>query len=296
MRPRRALSAAAAVLFLLGLGVPVALPASAACASDTGKSISGTVVGQDGRDVNVSIGFDLVDSSGRALNGGSPGSAGYGCPKTGAYSVPQSYLNHFVGPLGQPEKARARGFSPSDRASQRSRERMRDGTPVTRAWRIDHVPSNAVGTFIEVYHRGYQGSACRDAQGRYCFNPENHTKYGNANEHIVPVGTTDLQIRLPMTCAYGGTAGALTGRTVNSAGTPVEVADVYAFTEARWNGAPAFHGWGIATRPGDGRFSVPALAAAQTYAVLVTRKDGSTVRRNGVRVDACATTTLVVTV
>jgi hypothetical protein len=30
-----------------------------------GKSISGTVFGQDGRDVNVSIGFDLVDRNGR---------------------------------------------------------------------------------------------------------------------------------------------------------------------------------------------------------------------------------------
>lgn len=277
--------------------VPVVAPAAtAACATSTGKSISGTVVGQDGRDVNVSIGFDLVDSAGRAINGGSPGSAGYGCAKTGGYSVAQSYLNHFVGPLGREQAQRSRRLGPLAQALRTRPDVMRDGTPYVRTWRLDNVPSNAVGAYLEIYHRGYRGSPCKDSQGNYCFNPENHTKYGNANEHIVPIGTRNLAIRLPMTCAYGGTAGALTGRTVDGNGRSVEVADVVAFTEARWNGAPALHGWGIATRPGSGRFEVAALASGQTYVLLVTRKDGSQVRRSGIRVDPCTTASVDVRV
>jgi hypothetical protein len=117
--------------------------AQAACATNTGKSISGTVFGQDGRDVNVSIGFDVVDRNGRALNT-DPRSAGYGCAKTGGYSVPQSYLNHFVGPEGAPQGST-----------------MQDGNRTTRAWKLSSLPSNAVGAYIEVYHRGYTGSPCR---------------------------------------------------------------------------------------------------------------------------------------
>lgn len=281
---------------LTALAPSVASPAQAACATNTGKSISGTVVGQDGRDVNASIGIDLVDAAGRGINGGTPGSAGYGCAKTGGYSVPQTYVNHFVGPLGREPRTNTRAFDPVSRALRHRPELMPDGKPFTRSWRIDNVPSNAVGAYIEVYHRGYEGSPCRDSQGNYCFNPENHRKYGNANEHIVPVGTTGLQIRLPTTCAYQGSAGALTGRTVDAAGRPVGVKAVYAFTEAKWNGAPAFHGWGIATLASGGTFSVPALASGQTYVLLVTRTNGTVVRRGGVRVDSCRTTNIDVRV
>lgn len=101
MRARRAGLAAVAAALVAGVAPVVAsAPAQAACATNTGKSISGSVFGQDNRDVNVSIGFDLVDRNGRALNA-DPKSPGYGCAKTGGYSVPQSYLNHFVGPEGQ---------------------------------------------------------------------------------------------------------------------------------------------------------------------------------------------------
>ena len=264
---------------LLAALVPAATPAQAACASSTGRSISGTVFGQDGLDVNVSLGFDVVDARGRALDT-DPGSASYGCAKTGGYSVPQSYLNHFVSPQGAP-----RGSI------------MKDGTRTRRDWRVGSLPSNAVGAYIEVYHRGYQGSPCRDAAGRYCFNPQTLTKYGNSNKHLVPVGTANLPIRLPMTCAYQGTAGAIKAVVTNAAGQRVALRSLYAWTETKWNAAPFFQGWGIA-RPtsSTGVYTVPSLASRQRYVMWATTTGGAVVKRSGVAVGDCATTTVNVRV
>ncbi|MCW2613392.1 MAG: hypothetical protein JWN08_386 [Frankiales bacterium] len=251
-----------------------AAPASAACASNTGKSISGTVFGQDGRDVNVSIGFDLVDAGGRALNA-DPRSASYGCAKTGGYSVPQSYLNHFVGPEGAPQASV-----------------MNDGARTTRAWKVGSIPSNAVGAYVEVYHRGYQGSPCKDANGNWCFNPQTLTKYGNSNKHLVPVGTANLPIRLPMTCGHKGTAGAIKGVVTNSAGQRVALKSLYAWTEAKWNAYPFYQGWGTARFSSTGVYAVPSLASRQRYVMWATTTGGKVLKRTGVLVDDCATTTV----
>lgn len=251
-----------------------AAPASAACATNTGKAISGTVFGQDGRDVNVSIGFDVVDRTGRALNT-DPRSASYGCAKTGGYSVPQSYLNHFVGP---------EGVAPGTV--------MKDGNRTARAWKVGSLPSNAVGAYIEVYSRGYQGSPCKDANGNYCFNPPTLTKYGNSNKHLVPVGTANLPIRLPMTCAYKGTAGAIKGIVTNAAGQRVSVKSLYAWTETKWNAFPFYQGWGTARFSSTGVYTVPALASKQKYVMWATTTSGKVVKRTGVQVNDCATTTV----
>jgi hypothetical protein len=274
--------------------VPMALssaPAQAACATNTGKSISGTVTGQDGRDVNVSIGFDVVDRNGKALDT-DPASSSYGCAKTGGYSVPQTYLNHFVGPEGVEPRQRVRGWRPIDRARRWTAPVMPDGKPTTRDWKVGNLPSNAVGAYIEVYHRGYTGSPCRDAKGNYCFNPPTLTKYGYANKHVVPVGTQDLPIRLPMTCGYGGSAGSISGKILDAAGRPVAVKSLYAWTEHRWNSAPGVHGWGSARFSSDGSYVIPTLASAQTYVLWLTEKDGTVHKRTGVRVDRCKATPL----
>lgn len=267
-------AAVAAAVLAGGAPLLAGAPAQAACASNSGKSISGTVFGQDGRDVNVSIGFDLVDKNGKALNA-DPKSASYGCAKTGGYSVPQTYLNHFVPPEGAPQGST-----------------MQDGTKTTRAWTLGNIPSNAVGAYIEVYHRGYKGSPCKDANGNYCFNPQTLTKYGNANKHLVPVGTSNLPIRLPMTCQYGGTAGNIQGKLVNAAGQPVKVKSLYAWTEHKWNAYPFYQGWGIAQFPRDGYYVVPSLASKQTYVIWVNTTDGRTIKRTGVTVNDCKATPL----
>lgn len=280
MRAGRAVLGVLAAALVAGVTPVLAtVPAQAACASNTGKSISGTVFGQDGRDVNVSIGFDVVDRNGRALNT-DPRSAGYGCAKTGGYSVPQSYLNHFVGPEGQP------------RASQMKDAQGNPQGTTTRAWKVAHLPSNAVGAYIEVYHRGYTGSPCKDANGNWCFNKQTLTKYGNANKHIVPVGTANLPIRLPMACKYGGTAGNIQGKLVDAAGRPVKVKSLYAWTETKWNAWPFYQGWGIAQFPREGYYVVPSLASKQKYVIWAKTLDGRTIKRFGIPVSDCKATPL----
>ena len=280
MRARKTMLAVVAAALVAGVAPVVAsAPAQAACATNTGRSISGTVFGQDGRDVNVSIGFDLVDRNGRALNG-DPRSPGYGCAKTGGYSVPQTYLNHFVGPEGQ-----APGSVMKD-AQGNAQGRT------TRAWKLSNIPSNAVGAYIEVYHRGYTGSPCKDANGNWCFNKQTLTKYGNNNKHLVPIGTQNLPIRLPMTCKYGGTAGDIQGRIFNAAGQPVKVKNLYAWTETKWNAWPFYQGWGIATYPRDGYYVIPSLASKQKYVLWLTTTDGKVHKRFHVPVSDCKATPL----
>lgn len=286
LRSAAALTAAAVVASLAPMVAATAPAAQAACATDSGRSISGSVLGEDGRDVNVSIGFDVVDAHGKALDT-DPSSAAYGCAKTGGYSVPQTYLNHFVGPEGLAPRQRTLGWSPTERSRKWTTPVMPDGQPTRRDWKIGNLPSNATGAYIEVYHRGYQGSPCKDANGSYCFNPPTLTKYGYANKHVVPVGTKDLAIRLPMTCAYGGTAGSVRGTILDAAGRPVAVKSLYAWTEHKWNATPGMHGWGSARFSADGSYVIPSLASRQSYVLWLTEKDGTVHKRTAVTVNDC---------
>lgn len=272
----RLLTAALAAALLVPLAssaVAPPAPASAACASPTTRSVSGTVYGQDGRDVNVSVGFDVLDAAGRPIST-DPTRADYGCAKTGGYSVPQTYLNHFVTYEGA-----ARGTV------------MKDGTRTSRAWRVGNLPSNAAKVWIEAYSRGYTGSPCRDSQGRYCFNLTDVRKYGYANLIKIPVGTQGVRLVLPTTCAYGGTAGSIVGRGVDAAGRAVTLRQVYAWSESSWDAAPGVHGW-AAHKPTSPSYALRSLAAGQTYVVWAYGPNGNKVVRKGVRVDACKATRL----
>lgn len=271
----RLLPAALAAVLLASLTVAVvapAAPSSAACASRTATSVTGTLYGQDGRDVNASVGFDVLDAQGRPINT-DPSRPDYGCAKTGGYSVPQTYLNHFVA---------FDGAAPGTV--------MRDGNRTTRAWRVTDLPSNARQVWIEAYARGYAGSPCRDSRGNWCFNPTDLRKYGYANAIKVPVGTQGVKVVLPTTCAYGGTAGSIVGKGVDAAGRPVTLSQVYAWTESSW-AAPGIHGWG-AHKPTGPSYAVRSLAAGQTYVVWAYGPRGNKVVKKGVRVKACTATPL----
>jgi hypothetical protein len=274
---RRAVATALGAALLASLSAVAAPPSSAACATRTSRSVTGEVRGQDGRDVNVSVGFDVLDPAGRPIDA-DPSSPRYGCAKTGGYSVPQTYLNHFVDHLGA-----APGTT------------MRDGTRTTRAWRLTGLPSNAATVWIEAYSRGYAGSPCKDSRGAWCFNPTDVRKYGYSNLIKVPVGTRGVQVVLPTTCAYGGTAGSIVGRGVDAAGRPVTLKQVYAWTESSWDAAPGVHGW-AAARPTTPGYALRSLAAGQRYVVWAYGPRGNRVVTKGVLVRACRSTPLTIRV
>lgn len=260
---------------LLGsVGLPTA--ASAACAGDTHRSISGTIAGQDNRDVNVSIGFDVVDRNLQAINA-APGFSDYGCAKNGThggYSVPQKEYNHFVSGQGTAQASR-----------------MSDGHTTTRSWSLTDLPSNATGVWVEVYTRGYTGSPCRDSHGNYCFNNTDVSRYGFANRHYIPVGASNVALRLPLTCSAGGRTGVITGRTMDGAGRAVTYRSVYAWTDLGWNQQPSLQGWGIATIR-NGGYTLAALAGGQKYTVWAQTAGGQTLKRFGVVVTPCQATPL----
>lgn len=273
---RWVLSCLLAVAALAVLGPVRPGVASAACASVTTRSVTGTVTGQDGLDVNASIGFDVLNAANQHLDA-NPHSPTYGCPRAGGYSIPQRELNHFVS---------GHGVAPGSRQA--------DGSRTVRAVGIFSLPSNATQVWIEVYSRGYTGSPCRDAQGNYCFNYPDLSKYGDANRQKVPPGTHGLALRLPMTCGYHGTDGAITGRAYTSSGTPVTLSGVNAWTTALWNRAPALQGWGMADRISGNSFHIAALAAGQSYTVEATSTRGQTVRRLFVPVSSCRSTPVTI--
>lgn len=271
MRPLPLVLAATALLSVLA--GPAASPASASCAARTTRSVSGTVTGQDGRDVNVSLGVDVLDAAGRPIDA-DPAKPGYGCAKTGGYSVAQTYLNHFVG---------YQGAAPGTL--------MVDGTRTARTWRLSSLPANAATVWVEAYSRGYQGSPCKDSAGHWCFNPTDVRKYGYSNLIKVPVGRTGVKVVLPTTCSFGGRAGSIVGRGVDAAGRPVRLTQVYAWTESAWDSAPGVHGW-AASKPVDARYALRSLASGQRYVVWAYGPRGNEVVRKGVVVSACRATLL----
>lgn len=268
--PHRRRTVGAAVLFAFafaGAALTSVPSASAACAVRTSRGLSGTVTGVDNRDVNVSIGFDVVDANGRTIN------VSDGCPKSAGYSAPQQEKNHYVSGAGAPQGSRMvdkygvyRGVT-------------------SRNWSLLNLPSNASSVWIEVYSRGYHGSDCTT-----CFGPKDISKYGYVMRRQVRVGSTGVKLRLPMSCGYvGGSNGRIIGYVKDSAGAKVTPDRALA-----WSIAPDSNtspmGWGSASL-GLGTYSLDALAAGQKYTVWLTYH-GVTQKRTGVAVNACKVTPL----
>jgi hypothetical protein len=275
-RPPAAFLAGLLVLLaaLQGLAVSGAQPALAACASNSHKSVAGTFYGQDNRDVNVSIGFDVVDRYYHGINA-DPATSDYGCAKNGnhgGYSIAQHEYNHYVTNVGAPQNSL-----------------QKDGTRTVRTWTLSNLPSNAAYVWVEVYSRGYKGSPCVT-----CFNPGDVYKYGYANRQWIPVGSVNQPLMLALTCAKGGTTGSISGRVVNSAGAGIALRNVFAWTAHRYNVGPYPQGWGSGRLGSSaGTFSLPSLAGAQPYTVWAQTTAGKVVKVTNVPVHGCKNTPIV---
>ncbi len=241
--------------------------ARAACAGNSGRSISGTFYGEDNRDVNVSIGFDVQDSAGRDIDV-DPTKSTYGCVTAGGgYSVYPIEYNHYVTGQGAPQ-----------------RTLMKNGQYTTRTWSLRNLPSNASRVWIEVYSRGYTGSPCTT-----CMNPGDVSKYGYANRHWIPVGATNVPLVLPMNCgSYGGRNGYITGTVKDRYGKPVTLKNIYAWTT--YNNSPVLlQGWGSG-RVSSGSYQLVALASRQNYTVWAITQDGRRFIKYNVPVYDCKST------
>ena len=135
---RRSLALAVALAAGTAALVPAAGTATAspraACATKTGKSITGTIVGADGKGLNAFIGFDLTDANGKKVN------AADGCPIV-TYGA-RVHLN---------PKLSAKG--------------AKLGGGVTKSFTIAGLPANAKTLYAEVYLENPDGSHAFSSYG-----------------------------------------------------------------------------------------------------------------------------------
>ena len=243
----RRLSAALCSLALLVGLVALAAPAQAAT-----KTVTGDIIGSDVRAVDVFIGIDLQDSSGRVIDKN-------GCLKTqcglNSYAITMR-INQDLGPEGDTDRSKW----------------------VTR-WSVT-LPANAAKMFIEAYPRN---------AGQY--GTTNDIRYGRSLRRFgVPSNLSNVHIRMPLQCAKGGGTGFITGATTVG-GVRKQVSRVSAFSiGADSNAMNPILGFNIGTSASNGTFRIPSLAPGTKYRVFARTSSGVQ-KYTDVTVGRCAGTT-----
>ncbi|HVF03964.1 MAG TPA: hypothetical protein VNA20_03910 [Frankiaceae bacterium] len=252
MRFRLAL---ACVLAATPLGVTA--PASAAPCSTATRTISGTLIGEDGRFVDAMLGFDLM----RIVGGkeqhldGRAGSPNYGCP--GYYGYGQILrVNRDVPATGST-------------------------TTGTRYWSVK-IPASVTMVIIEVYPR---------AAGT---GPVDDSRYSGALRWKVPIPYGKrINITLPRVCAAGGKTGYIAGKVTKN-GAPVKVDFVGGWSMAKDNNtASPIMGFRVGDGYDNGVYKIRNLAANQYYTVYWI-ENGVRKQRYNIWVSACKGTPISV--
>lgn len=231
------------------------------CSPITERAITGTLLGADGRGLNATIGFDVLDAHGRKID------VATGCPSGGAYGAIVQ-LNHWVSGAGARVGSRMHDSG------------GRDHGAVDPRFQVLRLPANASRVFVETYTRAYHGNNSLGEAGSV-----DTSRYGFVNRHdLTPGGATSgLRLVAPLPQQSGSILVTLTrpARTV------------YAFSQAP-DGVVRSQGWAVGKPvPGSGgrQFLLSALAGGQPYVVDVD--NGASVR-GGVRVVARSTTRITV--
>ena len=236
---------------LLAVALLASLIALAAPAQAATKTVTGDILGSDGRAVDVFIGIDLQDSMGRVVDKN-------GCLKTqcglSGYAITMR-INQNLGPEGDVDRSKW----------------------VTR-WSAT-VPANAAKMFIEVYPRN---------AGPY--GTTNDIRYGrNLRRFGVPYSLSNVHLRLPLQCAKGGGTGIVAGATTIG-GVRKQVYRVSAFSIGADNNAMnPILGFNIGTSASNGTFRIPSLAPGTKYRVFAVGNQGGPQKFTDVTVGRCAT-------
>jgi hypothetical protein len=243
----RRLFAALATLGLFAGLLALATPAEAA------RVVSGTILGSDGRAVDVFIGFDLKNSSGQTID------------KNGCLATKCGLHGYGI-------TQRLNGNVPATGAADRT------GHAIT--WSVT-VPSATARMFIEVYPF---------SSGTYGKTDE--SRYGHSYRRNIAIPyPARINLRLPLICSQGGTTGAISGRaTLGGGATTLKRVATWSLG-ADNNGPTPILGWNVGSA-GPGTFTLPNLPAGQKYQVLATASNGVMKRYYDVQVNSCRTTTL----
>ena len=215
---------------------------SGRCAPATTRNIAGTLTGKDGLGLNATIGFDLLDGSGRHID------ARTGCTASGYGAILQ--LNHYISDLGAPI------------GSEMTSAQGQDEGPVSPDFSINDIPSNVKTVFVETYTRKYTGSPC----GLPCAGATSNYKYGNVNRMFLPVAKTGgLDLIADTTKKFGGD----TGSIQVSVPTTGKVS-VHAWSMAI-KGNVTDEGWGTGSQSSSNRhlWTISGLSPNQDYTMIV---------------------------
>ncbi|HVA59609.1 MAG TPA: hypothetical protein VNG13_03605 [Mycobacteriales bacterium] len=233
---RRRLLVLLTALAALGPAVVSLAPAAHAsgCAGSSGKRLSGILAGQDGRDINAQVGFDIVDRYNHkiGLNG---------CA-TSAYGI-DLWFNKGISGQGVPNPP---GKSQS--------------------WITPPLPSNAAAVWIEVWTRTNQPKNCATCDG-----PIDTSRYGFVNRRAIKPGTSNIRLLAPLKCGVsGGTAGTVQGKLYDFSGHPTSSGwTIYAWSQLTPDGSKPLQGWGVAQMYGDA-YMISTLASGQPYVLWAT--------------------------
>jgi len=251
---RSVVLAVAALTVTPAISVLTASTASATvCSPRTSHYLAGTLRGQDGRDINAQISFDLVNTPGNHVDLN-------GC-RVGGYAR-TLWMNMNVSGDGVIHSARTMS-----------------------AWRLGDLPANAANAWIEVWTRTNTPKPCPTCDG-----PVDTHRYGFVNRRAIPVNTSNIRLIAPLNCSLGGQSGTIQGYLTNRAGQPVKFDAIYAWSMLNPDGSKPLQGWGQATQK-VGYYVIGNLASGQNYAVWATYR-GVTFRRLNVPVKACGNTPL----
>ncbi len=216
------------------VAAPAEAGATTRCAPVSNKYIGGTLIGQDGRDINAQVSMDVVDKYGKGINM-------LGC-RTAAYSV-TVWMNKGLTGDGAPHTA-----------------------ATTRTWRVNRLPANAVKVWIEVWTRTGVDRVCPTCDGSI----DTH-RYGFVNRRAVPVNHGALRLMAPLHCGIGrGSTGTIQGALTDKRGNKVSFGSIHAWSTAP-DGSKPMQGWGQARRK-LGYYVIPTLASGQEYVVWASYK------------------------
>jgi hypothetical protein len=246
---RLAATAVSVTAAIAGLTLVHAAPAAAACAAPSSKWVGGNLIGQDRRDINAQVSFDIKDRNGYTIGLD-------GC-RTSGYSK-TIWMNMNLGAGGAVHSSRS-----------------------TYRWMLRNLPANAVSTWIEVWTRTNTPKSCAACDG-----PVNTSVYGFVNRRAVPLSRW-YYLTAPLNCGVrGGTAGNIQGRLVDAANRPVRFDSIYAWSELQPDGSLPMQGWGVGKQTTTGYYKIENLAPGQRY-VLWAKYHGHTVKRFHIPVAAC---------
>ena len=250
MRIRLLLACVAAVVPLVA-----AAPASAAPCSTATRTISGTILGQDGRFVDAMLGFDLIQIVGseRRHIDGRAGSDRYGCPGYRGYGQILR-VNPDVAATGST-------------------------TTGSKYWSVK-IPAIVNQVIIEIYPKAAGPNS-----------PVDERRYGPALRWKVNIPySAPINIRLPLICSQGGKTGYIAG-TARKNGVKVKLSMVAAWSMApdNNNAAPIL-GFKVGYSTDAGTFAIKNLAGNQYYTVQYTLAGSGMKQKYNIWVPNCAGT------